>query len=233
MKTINRPKLSDMVCESLIQYIIDESLKPGDKLPSENELTQRLGIGRTSVREGIKQLEATGLLTSRQGSGVNINEVGIEDILDINKRYSLARFLALTKIEILDLMSFRILLEVEACRLAAQRVQSEDLRILKELLKKMEKGVADPDAFINPDMEFHKQIVSASGNTIYTKIFNIISDLFWKQQIITSTLPGAKDKALEFHKNIYSALENHDSDRSAEVMKEHLEITRAVLAKNL
>ncbi len=233
MKTISRQKLSDIVCESLIQYIINESVKPGDKLPSENELTQRLGIGRTSVREGIKQLEAAGLLTSRQGYGININEVGIEDLLNINKKFSLARFLALSKREILDLMAFRILLEAEACRLAAQLIQSEDLRILKKLLHKMGKSVANPNTFIDSDLEFHKQIVLASGNTIYQKIFNIISDLFWRQQIITSTLPGAKDKAMECHNNIFSALESHDSDRSAEVMKEHLEITRAVLFKNL
>ena len=216
-----------------MQYIITESLKPGDKLPSENELTQRLGIGRTSVREGIKQLEAAGLLTSRQGYGININEVGIEDILNINKKFSLARFLALTKKEVLDLMSFRILLEVEACRLAAQLIQSEDLRILKKLLQKMEKSVANQNVFINSDLEFHKQIVLASGNTIYPKIFNIINDLFWQQQIMTSTLPGAKDKAMELHENICSALESHDSNRSAEVMNEHLEITRTVLFNSL
>jgi GntR family transcriptional regulator, transcriptional repressor for pyruvate dehydrogenase complex len=233
MKTLNRPKLSDMVCESLIQYVLDESLKPGDKLPSENELTQRLGIGRTSVREGIKQLEASGLLTGRQGFGITINEIGIEDILDINKKFSMAKFLVLTKREILDLMSFRILLEVEACTLAAQRITSEDLRILNKLLKKMNESEMEPYSFIDYDMQFHKQIVLASGNTIYPKIFNIIDDLFWKQQTITSTLPGAKHKAIEYHRNIYAALEINDSDHAANLMRTHLEITRTVLSNNL
>lgn len=203
MEALNRPKLSDMVCESLIQYILNESLKPGDKLPSENELTQRLGIGRTSVREGIKQLEAAGLLTGRQGFGITINEVGIEDILNINKKFSLAKFLSLTKREILDLMAFRILLEVEASAMAAQRIKGEDLRRLNNLLENMKISSTDPAVFIETDMQFHKQIVMASGNTIYPKIFTIVDDLFWKQQTIASTLPGAKTKAIEYHINIY------------------------------
>jgi len=60
MSRIERPKLSDMAAEAIVQFITDENLQPGDKLPTEKELSDRLGLGRTRIREGMRQLAAVG-----------------------------------------------------------------------------------------------------------------------------------------------------------------------------
>lgn len=233
MKSLKRPKLSDMVAESLINFILGQGLKPGDKLLSEVELANKLGIGRTSVREGVRQLEATGLFTIRQGYGITLNKVTIDTLLPIDSKFNLARFLKMTKEEILDLMDFRLLLELEACRLAVERINSEDLKVLDRLLGKMDPNTTDMVIFIEPDMKFHRQIAAASGNMIYLKIYGLIGELFWKQQLIVASLPGATGRAYQYHKNIISALREKDADKAVRVLKEHLEDTKKALSENL
>lgn len=230
---INRPKLSDIVSDVIVQFILSSGLKPGEKLPSENELTAKLGIGRTSVREGIRQLVANGLLTSRQGYGVTLNKVTIDLLFPSERKFVLADFLVMSKKEILDLMELRMAIETDGCRLAARRITAEGLRALRQSLDEMVQATGDPKAYIVPDMAFHKQIALASGNLIYPRIFELISDLFRRQQSITASLPDAKNKASRFHKEIYQALSNHNEERAVVSMRDHLENTMASIAENL
>ena len=81
MKTLTKTKLSDMAAESIVSFIIENELNPGDKLPTEKEICLRLGIGRTSVREGISQLETVGLLVRHQGHGLFLKEVTLDSFL--------------------------------------------------------------------------------------------------------------------------------------------------------
>jgi GntR family transcriptional repressor for pyruvate dehydrogenase complex len=233
MKAISRPKLSDVVSKTLANYILESNLKPGDRLPSESELTAKLGIGRTSVREGIRQLEAVELLTCRQGYGVVLNKVTLSMLLPVNQRVPLADFMTLSKKEIVDLMELRLLIELDACRLAAGNIQAEDLKKLHALIEEMDKNIRDPKAFIIPDMNFHKQIAVASGNVIYPRIFDIISELFRKQQAVVASLPGAKDRASRYHREILNCLEIGDHQRAASVLRDHLENTMAAIMENL
>jgi GntR family transcriptional repressor for pyruvate dehydrogenase complex len=230
---INRPKLSDIVSDVIVQFILSNGLKPGDKLPSENELATKLGIGRTSVREGIRQLEANGLLTTRQGYGVTLNKVTIDMLFPSERKFALADFLVMSKKEILDLMELRMVIETDACRRAARNITAEGLQGLRRSLEDMVQTTGDPKAYIIPDMAFHKQIAIASGNVIYPRIFELISDLFRRQQSITASLPDAKNTASRFHKEICQALAQRDEGRAVAAMKNHLENTMSSIAENL
>ena len=233
MEAISRPKLSDIVSKTLANYILEGDLQPGDKLPSESELTAQLGIGRTSAREGIRQLEAIGLLTSRQGYGVILNKMTLSMLFPTNQRIPLADFMTLSKKEIMDLMDLRLLIELDACRLAASRIQSEELARLHALTDEMSDNIRDPKTFIIPDMNFHKEIAVASGNVIYPRIFDIISELFRKQQAVVASLSGAKDRASRYHLEILKYLEKGDHKRAVLSLKNHLDNTRAAILENL
>jgi GntR family transcriptional regulator, transcriptional repressor for pyruvate dehydrogenase complex len=232
MKAISRPKLSDIVSKTLTNYILESDLKPGDRLPSESELTEKLGIGRTSVREGIRQLEAVELLTCRQGYGVILNKVTLSMLFPANQKIPLADFMTLSKKEIMDLMELRLLIELDACRLAAANIQPEGLEKLHALIDEMDKNIRDPKAFIIPDMKFHKEIAVVSGNVIYPRIFDIISELFRKQQAVVASLPGAKDRASHYHREILNCLEVGDHERAALVLRDHLENTKTAIMEN-
>ena len=233
MEAISRPKLSDIVSKTIANLILEGDLKPGDKIPSESELRVKLGIGRTSVREGIRQLEAIGILTSRQGYGVILNKVTLSMLFPVNQKIPLSDFMTLSKKEIIDLMDLRLLIELDACRLAAMHIKSEGLAKLHALMDKMDDNIRDPKAFIIPDMNFHKEIAVASANVIYPRIFDIISELFRKQQAIVASLPGAQDRAIRYHREILNCLEKGDHERAVSVLKEHLENTKAAISENL
>jgi GntR family transcriptional repressor for pyruvate dehydrogenase complex len=233
MEAITRPKLSDIVSQTLADYILESNLQPGDKLPSETELTAKLGIGRTSVREGIRQLEAIGLLTSRQGYGVILNKMTLPMLFPLNQKIPLADFMTLSKKEIMDLMDLRLLIELDACRLAATQMTSEELAKLQTLIDEMDAHIGDPQTFIIPDMDFHKEIAVGSGNVIYPRIFDIISELFRKQQAVVASLPGAKDRASRYHREILKRLKNKDADKAVAVLRDHLENTKAAILENL
>jgi GntR family transcriptional repressor for pyruvate dehydrogenase complex len=233
LTNLARPRLPDMVAEQLVSYILESGLEPGDKLPTENALTERLGIGRTSVREGIRQLVATGLLTSRQGYGVTLNQVTIDSIFPSKSNVLLADFLAMSKEEILDLMALRKLIEIDACRLAAKRITVPGIASLSAELEAMNRDLSVPKEFIKHDMRFHGLIAEISGNSIYPKIFNLIGEMFRRQQAVVASLPGAKDRAYVFHGEILSALKSHDSRTAVRVMKEHLNNTSQAIIENL
>ena len=133
----SKRKLSDMVSEAIVEFILEEALKPGEKLPTEKELSQQLGIGRTSLREGIRQLETVGLLSSHQGKGVYLREVTLDSLFASGKHIPITSFLTLNKEEILDWLSVRVIFEVEACRLAAERITDEELAALQEIHQTM------------------------------------------------------------------------------------------------
>lgn len=229
MGRIERPKLSDMAAEAIVQFITDENLQSGDKLPTEKELSDRLGIGRTSIREGIRQLDAVGLLATYQGKGVYLREVSIASLFASQKRIPVASFLTLTKNELLDILAVRFMIESEACHLAAEQIQPHELAELRILHNAMSNPLTSREEFIGYDIQFHKQIIVASRNVILPRLFEFIRDLYSKQLTLASMVPQALERALYFHEKILSALESKQKEEAAEYLRQHLEDTKKEL----
>ena len=219
----SRRKLPEMVSEALVQFIAEKALNPGDKLPTEKELSQRLGIGRTSLREGIRQLETVGLLSSHQGKGIYLEEITLDSLFTSKKHIPMASFLTLGKHDILDLLAVRLMIESEACRLAARRITDEELATLKNIHHAMSNAFLDHEEFIAHAVEFHKQLVLCSGNVILPRLFEFIEDLYDKQVSIIANSVQAMEHSLSFHEKILMALTEKNAARVEEYLKEHLE----------
>jgi len=220
-----------MVSEAIVQFIVEKSLRPGDKLPTEKELSLRLGIGRTSLREGIRQLETVGLLSIHQGKGIYLEEVTLDSLFTSKKHVPMASFLTLGKQDILDLLSVRLMIESEACRLAASRITDEELIMLKEIQQEMSKTFSHREKFIAHAVEFHKQLVLCSGNVILPKLFEFIEDLYDKQVSIIANSHQAMEHSLAFHEKIFMALSERNADLVEEYLKEHLaDVEKSVIA---
>jgi GntR family transcriptional repressor for pyruvate dehydrogenase complex len=231
MEALLKVKLSDMVSEALVKFITEEGLKAGDKLPTEKAISERLGIGRTSVREGIRQLEAVGLLSSHQGTGIYLREVNIDSFLKVPKSIPLNDFLVLSNDEILDLLEVRLIIESAACRNAAERISEMELDQLRKLCREMEGSADRPDNFMRCDLEFHKLIIKASGNSILPKFFMLIRDLYSKQFTL-SAYPHALKKAVVYHKEILAAIEHRNAELAVKHMVDHLKEVQALFQRN-
>lgn len=228
----SKRKLPDMVSEAIVEFILEHALKPGDKLPTEKALSLQLGIGRTSLREGIRQLETLGLLVSYQGKGVYLKEVTLDSLFASGKHIPITSFLTLNKQEILDWLSVRLVFEAEACRLAAERMTEAELLELEKTHQAMAGSLNNREEFIANAVNFHKLMLMCSGNVILAKLYGFIQDLYSKQIAIFTNLPQAMQHSLNFHGEILQAMKERDVEKAVHNVRAHIEdVKQVVLTK--
>lgn len=214
MKTLVHKNITEGVVEYLKQNILNNTWAPGDKISSENELTERLQVSRASVRYAIQHLVAIGVLESFQGKGTFVKAMPVSDIEQrLKSLYSNA--------DMEQLLEFRIMVEGESCRLAAARMTEEKLNRLKVCLVNMMNSVSDREAFIREDMAFHQEILKATGNHLIVQSMECINSEIEVQHHMFNT----EDKmatAIEYHRNILMELEKGNGEQAARYMASHL-----------
>lgn len=214
---IARISVKEQVLQQLKQYIVAGGMLPGEKLPSERELAERLGIGRTSVREALKVLEAIGLVESRIGDGTFITA---------NVGASIGHTIGLSLMTwggtIVEILEARRMIESEAARAAAERATVADLAAIGAELDTMA-GATDFQAYLKADMQFHRAIGQATHNTIVTRIINNLLDLLEEvlreahgDELMTSAEGNST------HRAVYAALQARDPAGAATAMAQHI-----------
>lgn len=209
------------ITEQIIQYCKDKinssEWKMGEKIPSENQLKETLGVSRSSIRAAIQYLTGLGVLETRHGKGTYLldNEVDVlsgsdgkitsEDCKDIEK-----------------VLEFRKIVEVEACFLATKAVTDELLNDLDNCLQIMKENEGKRDEFVSADMEFHALICSASGNPILEKTMLKVFEETMKNHKQMNTIFGYKD-GIYYHERILEAMKKGDAEKAREYMYEHLQ----------
>ena len=211
---VERVNVTEQVIEYLKTNIQRGVWKPGEKIASENELTNILSVSRASVRHAIQQLIAVGVLESYQGKGTFVKSMPIDFI---NENFDHLYVNA----EILQLMEFRQIIEVASCKLAAERITEEGLRNLEFYYSKMKQAPKFSGEFIRNDMEFHMEILRATKNNLVIRSMEHVIQEVEKQQELYNTEAGVK-RAIRYHGEILEALRRSDGERAAEVMVAHL-----------
>jgi GntR family transcriptional regulator, transcriptional repressor for pyruvate dehydrogenase complex len=213
---INRTLVVDEVVDRLIRIVINENLKPGDKLPTERELVARLNISRSSLREAVKTLCAVGALEVKRGSGIY---VGHSDTSILAK--PLAWSLILSQSSVDQAIEARSVIEVTLAGWAAERCTEEDLSVMSELLEKLEKNENDKEAYVEYDLQFHFAIAKAAKNSMIFQVFIIFQQLLrvWMATTYQET-KGAKD-SMNMHRQLFEAIQSRDSKTAREIMHIH------------
>jgi GntR family transcriptional regulator, transcriptional repressor for pyruvate dehydrogenase complex len=216
LQPINRTLVVDEVVDRLINIVIKENLKPGDKLPTERELAARLSIGRSSLREAIKTLCAVGALEVKRGSGIY---VGYCDTSILAK--PLAWSLILSQSSVDQAIEARSVIEVALAGWAAERRTDADLADMGLLLEKLEKNEDDRDAYVEYDLQFHFAIAKAAKNSMIFQVFNIFQQLLrvWMATTYQET-KGAKN-SMAAHRQLFEAIRLQDSKTAREIMYYH------------
>ena len=214
MVTVNRESLSDQAARLLLQRIQAGEWKIGQKLPGETTLAPQLGIGRSTMREAIRQLAGQGVLVSRQGSGVFLNAVAPSETWES----------LVTRTAIASILEARIAIEGEAASLAARRHSSEDLLAIREALVRRDAERVVIDKRVDTDTAFHRSIVAASHNEILTELFDTFAARSRDgmiQMLELNREPGSDSDQL-VHENIVHAIANRDSTAAFELSRSHL-----------
>ena len=224
-REITPVRLYVSVIEQIMNLIKNNKLKPGDKLPPERELAEKLSISRGSLREAFRVLESRGLIKSKPGGGRYIREIrnnghnNTENII-----------LSLEKASILELLEAREIFEVKIAEIAAQRATVEDTELIEQVLNKMneEEGLKD-NKKTESDTEFHLAIARASHNFVFVNIIRLHLDLLKETREKTQQIPGRREELWREHQAILQAIKERDSKRAGEVMLKHLKSIRKVM----
>ena len=223
LKEINKASVKDQTLEQLKRYILSGAVGLGERLPSERALSDALGVGRYSVREALKVLEAVGLVQSRVGEGT---------FLTTNTGASFGRILGLslatwggTMMEILDA---RMMIEVEAARAAAERASPGEIARIGRELQAMNDSVGVRD-YLRADMRFHRRIGDASHNAIISQFVDNLIDLLEEvmQETRSDSLP-AQAEGGGTHQAIYDAITSGDAHAAGELMRDHIRFSSEV-----
>ncbi|MGR4009213.1 FadR/GntR family transcriptional regulator [Leucobacter sp. 1207-22] len=162
MAQVTRVSLADQAAELLLARIHSGEWAVGAKLPSEMTLVPELGVGRSTVREAIRQLAGRGILTSRQGAGVFVTATEPqEDLGDVLRRA-----------DIVSVIEARIAIETEAAALAAARRTGADLDSLRAALVNRERDFPSVVELVAADTAFHRAVVVASHNPVLVELFD-------------------------------------------------------------
>ncbi len=228
---IQPEKLSHSVVRQIELLLLRGILRPGERLPSERELSDKLGVSRPSLREAIAELQTRGLLTSKAGAGIYV-----ADLLDSAFSDSLVRLFASHDEALFDYISFRRDLEGMSAERAARYGSEMDLKIIDAIYQKMEAAhlLRDPTEEARLDAEFHLSIVEASHNIVMLHMmramFNLLHQgVFYNRQMIFRQR-GTRDELLAQHKAINDALQKRDPAGAGAAARAHLDYVEELMS---
>jgi GntR family transcriptional regulator, transcriptional repressor for pyruvate dehydrogenase complex len=222
LKPIKTRKIYEEIVEQIRELVARGELKPGDRLPSERDLVERLQVSRASIREALSALEMMGLLEVRSGEGTYVRKLGSESVVA-----PLAWMITMEKGTVLELLEVRKILEVQAVGLAALHADELDLKELSEALDDMRNDLSNTSSGgEQADLRFHFAITRATKNKILVRLMDTISDLM--QHVLKTSrcklYQGKYTPSLLFQEHIviYEAIKQKDSKRASDLMLRHL-----------
>jgi GntR family transcriptional regulator, transcriptional repressor for pyruvate dehydrogenase complex len=221
-------RLSDQVVSQLQTMIKQRAFAPGERIPSERELCETLGVSRTVVREAVGTLVAKGLLEVRPGGGTAVRH---PDPAIAMQLVTAALISSGGEVGFEHLQEVRALLEVEIAGLAAVRRTAPELAGIRAQLEATQEFEGDPQRWAEADVAFHAAIAEATHNPLYPILLGSISGLLMEVRLTGIRLTGTPQRAFKHHINILAALEAGKGVDARKAMQAHLRESRATFTK--
>src|SRR5258708_554191 len=221
-KVVRTSRLYEQIVQQIEESVLNGTLKPGDQLPAERELAQRLGVSRTAVREAVKALREKGLVEAYSGRGTFVT--------DGTSQAARQSFDLMVKIGQQEgaphLAELRLILEPGIAALAAVRVEEEDLAAMREAVAVMDRAQDDPEAYIEADLDFHLALAETVANPLILSLIDSIVGLLREQRIKIFNVEGGPQRGQVHHKRILEAMERRDAEMARTAMRAPLEQVR-------
>ncbi|KQX85137.1 FadR/GntR family transcriptional regulator [Variovorax sp. Root473] len=228
---VGRPRqrargLAHGLVEDLGEKIRSQSLRPGDKLPTESAIMQAYGVSRTVVREALSKLQAGGLVETLHGVGTFVLQPrpgGMGGVFRLDPGE------IATSVDVLAVLELRISLETESAGLAASRRTDEQLVAMRQALDAFEQNVTVGGDTVGPDFAFHLEIAQSTGNPYFADIMRHLG---------TTIIPRTRISAIRVqdgsylsrvnreHEEIYAAIARRDPESARAAMRIHLTNSR-------
>lgn len=225
-------KLSQSVVRQIELLILRGILRPGERLPSERDLSERLGVSRPSLRDAVAELQARGLLVSRAGAGIFV-----ADVLGSAFSPALVELFSTHDEAVFDYIAFRRDMEGLAAERAALLGSDTDLQVIALIFERMEaahqKRSSDEESAL--DAQFHMAIIEASHNVIMLHMMRSMYDLlrqgvFYNRQVMFRQRT-TRDMLLDQHRAINAALQARDPTAARAAVERHMDYVAEALQR--
>ncbi|WP_136659604.1 FCD domain-containing protein [Nitratireductor sp. XY-223] len=196
-----------------------------DRLRPERELAERFNAGRGTIRRAIRQLEESGYVQTRAGSGTYVIAGQDDKVNDV-----------IANASPLELIDARFAIEPHMCRLAVLNARQQDFEELERLLLQMERSVGDPTRFAELDTRFHAFIAETTGNKLLIWVLSQINSVRnqeqWSLMRHLTLNESMINQYNSQHRQIVNAIHSREPERAAMLMKDHLEAARLSLTRS-
>ncbi|MEN6417604.1 MAG: FCD domain-containing protein [Clostridiaceae bacterium] len=207
--------LSERIATELYNIIVlQKKFAPGDKLPNENDLSQQLGVSRTTLREAVRYLVAQGVLSVQRGRGTFISE----DLSVFNK-YDVG---SLSHARLADMYEIRLMFEPQCSMLACFRATEEELQGIFEQAQYVEKLVREDGCWPDEDQKFHEMLAAASHNEFIIRMFPIINAAVNEAMEMTDNTEALKTIVIYDNRDICGFLRLRDGAGAKSAMSIHI-----------
>lgn len=225
MNAITRVPLLDETVSSIKEYIQSGSVKAGDKMLTEAKICEMLGVGRSTVREALRMLQAMGYLEMKPGKGSYILRTEEPGITDQYKKA--VQWFIENECQITELLEFRRFLEPFVTRLSVERITDKEIESLVAIMDNFEKAYYDND-YIKLNLyekSFHTAIIRACHNKMFISIYDYIMIFLSDYFKMTFSISQVGHQSLEPHKRILNAICQRNVELAASEMRAHINLT--------
>ncbi|MCH1869012.1 FadR/GntR family transcriptional regulator [Nocardioides sp. CFH 31398] len=216
-RRLRRSRLYEQVAEQISEWIGARDLRPGDKLPAERELAERLGVSRATLSQALVALEVVGVVEVRHGDGTVVARTGtgagtgrvLQSVRDHADRLP-------------DVLDARDALETKIAALAAERRTDADLAEIDAALQVMADDVAAGGRGIEADERFHAAVTAAAHSSVLAQMMAEIASLVRETRVESLGQPGRPADSLAGHRAVADAIRDRDPAAAAEAMHAHV-----------
>jgi GntR family transcriptional repressor for pyruvate dehydrogenase complex len=220
LERVTRPRLYEQLVKQILAYIESAKLGPGDLLPAERDLAERLGVSRATLAQALVALEVLGVIDVQHGTGaVLARRPSVASVIKGLREH---------RSRLPEIVEARSTLEVKLAGLAAARRTDADLTAIDEALNVMAQEIKDGDRGARGDERFHQAITAAAHSSVLAQLMAFIAEMILETRMESLGQPGRPEQSLASHRKIADAIRAHDAEGAAEAMLSHIELVSDV-----
>lgn len=216
---IKSKRTFEEVSSNIKALIIDGVLKPGDKLPSEVELAKQFQVGRPTIREALRILELSGLVSVQKGFG---GGPVIKDTILGKISNLIVDAFKMERITVPEFVDARLVIEKAVMNEAIDRAQDDDIETLRENILKAKELIKNNERATDINFEFHSILARASGNHVFMILEHSVNAIHRALRSRTNVALKSSKKAVKAHEEILDALVERDREKAVLLMDEHI-----------
>lgn len=220
LERVTRPRLYEQLVEQILAYIETAQLVPGDLLPAERDLAERLGVSRATLAQALVALEVLGVIDVQHGTGaVLARRPSVASVIKGLREH---------QSRLPEIVEARSTLEVKLAGLAAVRRTDADLAAIDEALNVMAREIEEGDRGTRGDELFHQAITAAAHSSVLAQLMAFIAEMILETRMESLGQPGRPEQSLASHRKIADAIRLQDAEGAAQAMLSHIELVSDV-----